>query len=82
MRACLRAAWATRSPWSIEDHFDKFVIVYMDTRNFVVVKTETPSDQEFWSCRDRDSLRPEILKLSRPRLFETRNFGVVETETS
>ena len=43
----------------------------MDTLNSVVVETEAPRDQEFWSCRDRDSLRPEILELSRPRLAET-----------
>ena len=59
-----------------------FVIVYMDTLNSVIVETETPWDQEYWSCRDRDSLRPGILELSRLRLAETRNFGVVETETS
>ena len=34
------------------------------------------------SCPDQDSLRPGILELSRPRLFETKNFGVFETETS
>ena len=27
-------------------------------------------------------MRPGILELLRPRLFETRNFGVVDTETS
>ena len=36
---------------------------------------------ELICCRYRDSLRPGILELSRPRLPETRNFGVVETET-
>ena len=56
-------------------------IVDMDTLNSVVVKTETPQNQEFWSCQDRDSLRPEILEFSRPRLLETGNFGVVETGT-
>ena len=32
-------------------------------------------------CQDRDFLRPIICKLSRLRFFETRKFGVVETET-
>ena len=57
------------------------MVVDIDIPNYVVAETETLWEQVFWSCQARDSSRPRIFGLSRPRLAEMDEVIVVETKT-